>query len=71
MNKFSNLTVARRGELVTEGWCFADGCPAKGGYYAARESGGYRRQITSTPTPVILVTEGTPSYHAEVAWKAR
>ena len=67
---FSNLTITRRAALVKEGWRFADGKPCEGGYRAARDGGGYRAAITPTPTPCVLVTPGTPGYHAEVAWKA-
>jgi hypothetical protein len=70
MIDFSNLTIARRAALVAEGWVFADGKPCEGGYRAAREGGGYKATVISTPTPCVLVTPGTPNYHAEVAWKA-
>lgn len=51
------------------GWAYADGKPADGGYYAARDGGGYETTVTPTPSPTQLVERGTPAYHGTVAWR--
>lgn len=69
MIEFLNLTIAKRATLVADGWRFADGIPAEGGYRAALEGGGYEMRITPAPG-ACLVEAGTPAYHATVAWRA-
>lgn len=51
------------------GWTYALGKPAEGGYYAAREGGGYAVAVTATGCAVQLVQRGCPGYHAMVAWR--
>lgn len=68
MGKFENLTIEKMTALVAEGYRFAEGRPANGGYQGAREGGGYVAKVTPTPTPCVTVVKGTPAYHGMVCW---
>jgi len=61
-------TAEQRKALAREGWVIAEGRPAPGGFYAARQGGGYESRIT-VAEEVVAITAGCPASHAEVAYK--
>ena len=61
-------TATERKALSRDGWVIAEGRPAPGGFYAAREGGGYKTTVTPA-AEVVAITAGSPASHAEVAYK--
>ncbi len=50
------------------GFQLADGKSAVGGYYPARQTGGYQRELVPCKESHQVV-RGTPAYHGTVAYK--